>query len=167
MTPTKITFDTPKNSISSFFGMAYLLCEGNLYPVNTPLQIFKGNKSYTFCLACDKKAEKIWIATQNTPISVLPSVVESIYNLMQDTLPELQMDMNLILISDVDSTKISKLNQELAKYNTTVTAFKTIGAAHKYLTKNIPAHNHPYSETVEACWDYINTLIEYLNTQEQ
>ena len=166
MTTTKLSFDTPCGSISSFFGMAYMLCEGCLYPVNTPLQIFKGNKSYTFCIACDKKADNMWIATQNTPVSVLVSAIESIYNLMQETLPELNMGINIMLISDIDSNKIAAANKELSKYNAKITVFKTVAAGHKYLTKNIPAHKHPYSETVEACWEYINTMIEYLNSQQ-
>lgn len=154
--------NTPINSISSFFALAHMLCEGYLYTLNTPILINSGNKQYSFCVAFDKKTEQIWLATFGAPTSVIETVAQKTNDIITETL-DLKLNINIINIANIDKQKLLSLNKKLAQNNTTVMYFSDMNQAYKHLIKINPSHNFPDNETVEACWNYMDTVINYIN----
>lgn len=153
----------PINSISSFYALAHMLCEGYLYPVNTPIFVTSGNKKYSFSVAFDKKTEQIWLATYNTPANIIENTAEFLNNIITNTLEDLKLQINIINIADIDKQKLSNLNKKMAKHNTKVMYFADVNQAYKHLLKINQPHNFADNETVEACWNYLETLIEHIN----
>lgn len=155
-------FDMPIHSVSSFYVLAHMLCEGYLYALNTPIQIFIGNKSYLFCLAFDKNTGCIYLASLDAPTSAIELATEKLNAILTETL-DLNMPITIINIANINDKKLTTLNNKLSKMNTSALYFADPTSAYKYLIKTNPAHNFPANETIEACWNYMDTVIEHLN----
>lgn len=158
-------FQRPINSISSFYVLAHMLCEGYLYPLNTPIQIYEGNKTYSFCLAFNKETDKIWLAGLDVPTSTIEVLAQKLQELFVATLENLDIQIEFINICNFSEKTAATLNKKLSKYDISVKFFADPFQAYKYLIKENPAHNFPDNETVEACWDYMDTAIQYMNIQ--
>lgn len=162
MTKQQQMTHAPINSVSAFYALGHMLTEAYLYTINRPLQEFSGNKPYLFSVAFDKNTEQIWISSFDAPVSLIENVAQKMTSILTETL-DLNMKLTFINIGEISENKLKATNAKLDKMNTSVIFFQDMAQAYNYLSKKNPAHNFPDNETIEACWDYLNTVIKYLN----
>lgn len=158
-------FESPINSISSFYVLAHMLCECYLYPLNTPIQVHIGNKTHSFCLAFNKDADTVYLASIDAPASVIENMAERIHELFISTLTDLEIHIVFVNIGSIAEKTQKTLSKTLAKHNSSALFFTDPNRAYDYLTRHIAPHNFPDDETIESCWDYMDVAIKYLNAQ--
>ena len=159
----KTIYQRPINPISSFYILGHLLCEGYLYPLNTPILVQEKNKDYSFCLAFNKETDKVCLAGIDAPASVIETLAKRLKEIFVATLDNMEIKIEFINICNFGKKTVASLNKKLAPDNITVKFFDNPFQAYEYLVKENSPHNFPSDETIEACWDYMDTTIQYLH----